>query len=255
MRYRPNVGAVSLPSQRQMPVRRNEPPEGGGTQPMPREGFERQLRAIQHEILTLGSMSAVAVERSVAALRRRDAALAETVVENDGPIDILAYDIEERALLIIATQQPLAGDLRTVASVIAIAGELERIGDYAEGIAKLALLSLDEPPIKPLIDIPRMAELAIDMLRRSLDAFIDRDTLTAHEIWREDDVIDDLQDQIYREILTYMAEDPQKITRGTRLLWVSHNLERIADRVTNICERTIFMVTGERSQFITHNPS
>jgi phosphate transport system protein len=200
-------------------------------------------------------MSAVAVERSVTALRRRDAALAETVVENDGPIDTLAYDIEERALLIIATQQPLAGDLRIVASVIAIAGELERIGDYAEGIAKLALLNLDEPPIKPLIDIPRMAELSIDMLRRSLDAFIDRDTLTAHEIWREDDVIDDLQDQVYREILTYMAEDPQKITRGTRLLWVAHNLERIADRVTNICERTIFMVTGERSQYITRTPS
>jgi len=216
---------------------------------MPRETFERQLRALQHEILTLGSMAAVAVERSVTALKRRDAALAETVVADDNPIDILSYAIEERALLIIATQQPLVGDLRTVASVIAIAGELERIGDYAEGIAKLALLSLDEPPIKPLIDIPRMAEMSIDMLRRSLDAFIDRDTVTAQEIWREDDLIDDLQEQVYREILAYMAEDPLKIIRGTRLLWVAHNLERIADRVTNICERTIFMVTGERSQF------
>ena len=220
---------------------------------MPREGFERQLRAIQHQTLTLGSMAAVAVERSVAALQRRDAALAEMVVENDGPIDTLAYDIEERALLIIATQQPLAGDLRIVSSVIAIAGELERIGDYAEGIAKLALLNLDEPPIKPLIDIPRMAELSIDMLRRSLDAFIDRDTGAAHEIWREDDVIDQLQERVYQEIVGYMATDPNKVVRGTRLLWITHNLERIADRVTNICERTIFMVTGERGQYIARD--
>ena len=221
--------------------------------PMPRESYERQLRAIQHQILTLGSMVAVAVERAVAALQRRDAALAESVVESDGPIDTLAYDIEERALLIIATQQPLAGDLRTVASVIAIAGELERIGDYAEGIAKLTLLSLDEPPIKPLIDIPRMAEGAIEMLRRSLDAFIDRDTDAAHEIWREDDVIDRLQEQVYEEIVSYMAADTAKVIRGTRLLWIAHNLERIADRVTNICERTIFMVTGERGQYIARD--
>jgi phosphate transport system protein len=220
---------------------------------MPREGFERQLRAIQHQILTLGSMTAVAVERSVAALQRRDAALAETVVENDGPIDTLAYDIEERALMIIATQQPLASDLRTVTSVVAIAGELERIGDYAEGIAKLALLNLDEPPIKPLIDIPRMAEMSIDMLRRSLDAFIDRDTVAAHEIWREDDLIDQLQEQVYQEIVGYMSADSGKIIRGTRLLWITHNLERIADRVTNICERTIFMVTGERGQYIARD--
>ncbi len=220
---------------------------------MAREGFERQLRSLQHEILTLGSMVTVATERAVAALKGRNASLAQDVVDADRPIDTLAFGIEERALLIIATQQPTAGDLRTISSVIAIAGELERIGDYAEGIAKLALLSLDEPPIKPLIDIPRMAEGAIEMLRRSLDAFIDRDTDAAHEIWREDDAVDALQDQVYREMLTYMLEDPGKITRGTRLLWVAHNLERIADRVTNICERTIFMVTGERGQYIARD--
>ncbi len=217
---------------------------------MPRELFERQLRTIQHQILTLGSMSAVAVERSVAALKRRDAAMAEAVIENDRPIDTLAYDVEERALLIIATQQPLAGDLRTISSVIAIASELERIGDYAEGIAKLALLNLDEPPLKPLIDIPKMADLAVDMLRRSLDAFIDHDAVTAHEIWCEDDLVDLLQEQVYHELLNYMAEDSEKVLRGTRLLWIAHNLERIGDRVTNICERTIFMVTGERGQYI-----
>jgi phosphate transport system protein len=217
---------------------------------MPREGFERQLRSLQHEILTLGSMVATAVERAVAALKTRDATMAETVVNDDHPIDALAFGIEERALLLIATQQPTAGDLRTISSAIAIAGELERIGDYAEGIAKIALLNLGEPPIKPLIDIPRMADLSVEMLRRSLEAFINRDCLTAQEIWSEDDAVDLLQDQVFREMLTYMIEDPSKITRGTRLLFVSHNLERIADRVTNICERTIYMVTGERSQFI-----
>lgn len=217
---------------------------------MPREGFDRQLRALQHEVLVLGSMVAVAVERSIAALKGRNAGLAEEVIANDRPIDTLAFGIEERALLIIATQQPTAGDLRIVASVIAIAGELERIGDYAEGIAKLALLGLDEPPIKPLIDIPRMADLAVDMLRRSLEAFITRDTRAAQEIWSEDDAVDLLQDQVHREMLTYMMEDPTKITRGTRLLWVSHNLERIADRVTNICERVVYMVNGDRVQFI-----
>src|SRR4051794_32277847 len=217
---------------------------------MAREGFERQLRSLQHEILTLGSMVATAVERAVAALKTRDATLAEMVVSDDHPIDALAFGIEERALLLIATQQPMAGDLRTISSAIAIAGELERIGDYAEGIAKIALLSLDEPPIKPLIDIPRMADLSVAMLRRSLEAFINRDCLAAREIWSEDDAVDLLQDQVFREMLTYMIEDPSKTTRGTRLLFVSHNLERIADRVTNICERTIYMVTGERSQFI-----
>src|SRR3954470_2126109 len=159
---------------------------------MPREGFERQLRSLQHEILTLGSMVATAVERAVAALKSRNAALAEMVVSDDHPIDALAFGIEERALLLIATQQPTAGDLRTISSAIAIAGELERIGDYAEGIAKIALLNLGEPPIKPLIDIPRMADLAVDMLRRSLDAFIDRDLVAAQAIWEEDDAIDAL---------------------------------------------------------------
>lgn len=213
---------------------------------MARESFERQLRALQHEVLRLGSMSASAVERAVDALKGRDSALAHRVIAEDGPIDSLAFGIEERALLMIATQQPTAGDLRTIASVIAIVGELERIGDYAEGIAKIALLSLDEPPIKPLIDIPRMAELAVDMLRRSLDAFIDRDPVAARAIWEEDDAIDALEEQVLREMLTYMIEDPGRISRGTRLLWVSHNLERIADRVTNICERITYIVTGER---------
>lgn len=221
---------------------------------MTRFGFDRQLRELQHEILTLGSMAAVATERAVEALKHRNAALAQSVIDHDTDIDQLAVSLEERALLVIATQQPIATDLRTISAVLAITGELERIGDYAEGIAKVVLLSLDEPPIKPLIDIPRMAEQSLDMLRRSLDAFIDRDLGTARSIWDEDDEIDALHDQVYREMLTYMIEDPSKITRGTRLLWVTHNLERIADRVTNICERTIYMITGDRSRILRTVP-
>lgn len=221
---------------------------------MVRQGFERQLRDVQHAILTLGSMAAVAVERAVDALKSRDATLAQEVIDHDGVLDNLASDIEEHALLLIATQQPMASDLRTISAVIAIAGELERIGDYAEGIAKVVLLSLDEPPIKPLIDIPRMAEQAVDMLRRSLDAFIAHDLAAARSIWEEDDDIDALHDQVYREILTYMIADPAKIARGTRLLWVAHNLERIADRVTNMCERTIYVITGDRSRIMRAQP-
>jgi phosphate transport system protein len=216
---------------------------------MPREGFDRQLRGLQHEVLTLGSMVATAVERAIVALRERNALVAETVIADDSPIDVLANRIEERALLIIAMQQPLATDLRMIASVIAIAAELERIGDYAEGIAKLALLNLDEPPIKPLIDLPLMASMAVDMLRRCLDAFINGDAIAAREIWDEDDAIDLLQGRIYRELLTCMSGDGATIERGTRLLWISHNVERIADRVTNICERIIFTATGDRSHF------
>lgn len=215
---------------------------------MPREAFDRQLRELQQQVLLLGSMAAKAVERAVKALKERDAPLAEAVIAEDRELDTLTFAIEERALLLIARQQPLASDLRVIASVIAITGELERIGDYAEGIAKVALLSLDEPPLKPLIDIPRMAELAISMLRRSLDAFIAHDAATARAIWHEDDVIDALQDQIYREMLTFMIEDTRIITRATRLLWVAHNLERIADRVTNICERTVFIVSGHHDE-------
>lgn len=215
---------------------------------MPRETFDRQLREIQQEILILGSMAAKAVERAVQALKERDASLAQAVVDDDRQVDTRSSAIEERALSLIATQQPMAGDVRTLAAVLAINGELERIGDYAEGIAKVALLSLDEPPLKPLIDIPRMAVLSLDMLRRSLAAFIEHDVEASRTIWHEDDIIDALQDQIYREMLTYMLDDPGTIGRATRLLWVAHNLERIADRVTNICERTIYMVTGTRSE-------
>jgi phosphate transport system protein len=149
---------------------------------------------------------------------------------------------------LIATQQPMASDLRIILAVLNIISEVERIGDYAEGIAKIAIMIGDEPPLKPLIDIPRMADKTVDMLRRSLDAFIKRDAAAAKAISTEDDMVDQLYDQVFRELLTFMAEDPKTITRATRLIWVAHNLERSADRVTNICERVVFVVTGKMEE-------
>lgn len=193
----------------------------------------------------LGSMVEKAVERSVEALRQRDIDLALEVIRDDREIDERAYGLEETALLLLATQQPMATDLRIIAAVLFIISELERIGDYAEGIAKITQTLAAEPPLKPLIDIPRMADIAIDMLHRSLGAFIDRDLDACREIWRRDDQVDALYNQVYRELLTYMIGSPATIERATRLIWVAHNLERIADRVTNICERTAFVITGD----------
>lgn len=207
--------------------------------------FDRQLQSLQDDIALLGSMVEKAVERSIDALRRLDCNLARDVIAGDGAINAKRWQIEETATTLIATQQPMAGDLRVIASVIHITTDLERMGDYAAGIAKIVLMHGDQPLLKPLIDVPRMADAATSMLRRSIDAFIRRDVAAAQAIAAEDDLVDGLYDQIYRELLTYMIEDPHTIQRATWLLWVSHNLERIADRVTNICERVVYMVTGK----------
>ncbi|MBE9501831.1 MAG: phosphate signaling complex protein PhoU [Dehalococcoidia bacterium] len=212
---------------------------------MPRESFERHLGELQNEVLVLGFMAEKAIFHSVEALKQRDLAAAEQVIANDLQINQKRHDVEEKCIELIATQQPMAGDLRVIVAVLNIIVELERMADYAEGIAKITLMIGDEPPLKPLIDVPRMAEKARDMLRRSLSAFIGRDIEAAKQICVEDDEVDDLYDQVYRELLTFMIEDPRTITRATRLIWVAHNLERIADRVTNICERVVFMVTGK----------
>ena len=212
---------------------------------MPRESFDRYIQELQSEVLVLGFMADKAVYRSVEALKQRDLGAAEQVIAHDLDINQKRYDIEERCIELIATQQPMAGDLRVIVAVLNIIVELERIGDYAEGIAKITLMIGDEPPLKPLIDIPRMAEKGRDMLRQSLSAFTGRDIETAKRICAEDDEVDNLYDQVYRELLSFMIEDPRTITRATRLIWVAHNLERTADRVTNICERVAFMVTGK----------
>lgn len=207
--------------------------------------FDRQLQRVREDILLLGSMAEKSIERSVESLRRRDPELAQSVIDDDRLIDDRTYEVEEQILLLIATQQPMASDLRGLAAALFIITELERMGDYAEGIAKIAISSFDQPPLKPLIDIPRMAEISTSMLHRSLQAFIDQDLEACRAIWLEDDDVDGLYKQVYRELLTFMLEDPGTIERATQLLWAAHNLERIADRVTNVCERTAFVITGD----------
>ena len=185
-----------------------------------------------------------AIARSVEALARAGLRLAEDVIRADHEINRVRWSIEERALLVIATQAPMAGDLRTISAVIHIATELERMGDHAAGNAKIVVETADEPLLKPLVDIPRMCELARAMLSDSISAFINEDADAARAIVDRDDDVDDLYNQIYRELLTFMMADPSTINRATHLLWAAHNIERIADRVTNICERVVFAVTG-----------
>jgi phosphate transport system protein len=218
-----------------------------------RTGFHRRLREIQDDILVMGSMVEKAILRSVEALKNRDLDLAHQIVADDQHVNQKRFEIEEKCIELIATQQPMASDLRTVVAVLNIIIEVERIGDYAGGIAKITIMIGDEPPLKPLIDIPLMAEKTVDMLRRSLDAFVNRDALAARKIGLEDDYIDHLYDQVFLELLSFMAEDPRTITRATRLVWVAHNLERAADRVTNICERVIFMATGKMEELAQPN--
>jgi phosphate transport system protein len=213
-----------------------------------RTAFHKKLKEIQDDILALGSMVSKATLRSIEALKNRDLELAQRVVADDKKVNRKRFDIEEKCVELIATQQPMASDLRVIVAVLNIITELERVGDHAEGIAKIAIMIGDEPPLKPLIDIPRMAEQTVEMLRRSLDAFINHDAEAARKISAEDDTVDQLYDQVFRELLTFMAEDPKTITRATRLIWVAHNLERSADRVTNICERVVFVVTGKMEE-------
>ena len=211
---------------------------------MTRTAFERQLTEIQDDMLVLATMAETAIERSLEALKNRDVELARRIIADDLKINEKRYNTEEKCLELVATQQPLASDLRTIVAVLHIIVDLERIADHAEGNARLALMLADEPPLKPYIDIPRMAEKGIEMLRASLEAFKDRDTDRARAICEMDDEVDALYERVYHELLTYMIQDPQSIQRATYLIWVAHNLERIADRVTNICERVVFMVTG-----------
>ena len=213
-----------------------------------RASFHKRLREIQDDILAMGSMASKAILRSIDALKTRDIEMARQLIADDQKVNQKRFEIEEKCIELIATQQPMASDLRTIVAVLNIITELERIGDYAVGIARIVILIGNEPPLKPLIDIPRMAEKTVDMLSRSLDAFINRDPDAARKISAEDDLIDNLYDQVYRELLIFMMEDPKTITRATRLMWVAHNLERGADRVTNICERVVFLITGKMEE-------
>jgi len=192
----------------------------------------------------MAGMVETAIERGIEALKTRNVNLAQQIIEDDLNINKRRYEAEDKCLELIATQQPLASDLRTIVSVLHITVDLERMGDHAEGIAKIALMLADEPPLKPYIDIPRMAQVGIDMLMGSLEAFKNRDAARARAICDQDDEVDALYEQVYRELLTFMINDPHTIQRATYLIWVAHNLERIADRVTNICERVVYLVEG-----------
>jgi phosphate transport system protein len=215
---------------------------------MPREIFDQDLRTLQDEVLALGSMVESALVRSVDVLKKQDITEARRLIVNDKYINEKRFKIEETTLTLIATQQPMAGDMRTLAGILEIVTELERMGDYAKGIAKICVLIGEEPLIKPLIDVPLMAEKARSMLQRSLDAFVNRDVELARKIPALDDEVDALYNQVYRELLTLIMSNPHNIDQSTHLLWVAHNLERTADRVINICERVVFTVTGEMEE-------
>ncbi len=212
---------------------------------MPRQVLETELQNLKTQVLQLGGMVRQAMLDAIEALKQRDVGAAERIMQADSEINALRFDIERAALIVIATQQPLAHDLRLLASILDIAGELERMGDYAKGIAKINILMGDQPLLKPLIDLPRMAEIATAMLQDALEAFVNDDADTARTIPQRDDEVDALYNQIYRELITFMIQDPKTIDQANYLLWAAHNVERMADRVTNICERTVFTVTGE----------
>jgi phosphate transport system protein len=211
---------------------------------MAREKFEHDLHRLQDEILALGAMAESAVAESVRTLKQQDFARARALIQGDRLINEKRYAIENEALTLIATQQPMAGDLRTLAAILEIATELERMADYAKGIANIVLMIGTETLIKPLVDIPRMADKACDMLHRALEAFLRQDVEAARAIPKEDAAVDALYEHIYRELITYIMADPKTIDQATRLTWVAHNLERVADRVGNICERIVFSITG-----------
>ena len=212
---------------------------------MPREDLDQQLNILQQEISVLATVVGKAVLRSVDALKRRDLDDARQIVAEDDYIDQKRLEIEERCMDLIATQQPMARDLRAIIALLHIVVELERMGDYAEGISKISLMMGEGPTLKPLIDIPRMADKATEMLRNSIDALKNRDLIKAQHVCQSDDEVDELYDQVYRELLLFMIQDPRTIERATHLLWVAHDVERIADRATNIAERVIFLVTGK----------
>jgi phosphate transport system protein len=181
----------------------------------------------------------------VDALKRRDFNASRRLYATDREINEKRYEIEQAVIVLIATQQPMARDLRILAGILEIITELERMGDYAKGIGRINLLIGERPLVKPLVDIPIMAELCTDMLHRALGAFVVGDAATAHAIPDEDDQVDALHNQVQRDLLDIMMKDPNKIDQANNLMWAAHNLERFADRVTNICERTIYVVTGQ----------
>lgn len=209
-----------------------------------REAFDQDLRRLSDDLLRLGTLVEDAVRRSIDALRSRNVDLAAAIVAADNTIDALHLELEERCMRLMATQQPMAKDLRTIAAIWAMTIDLERVGDHAEDIARMVRRIAAEPLVKPLIDIPRMADMVRGMLREGLDAFVRHDVALAERMAAADDDVDHLYSQVFRELLTIMIEDPKKVERATHLLMAAQALERMGDHATNIAERVIYMVTG-----------
>jgi phosphate transport system protein len=218
---------------------------------MTRQTFHQELDRLQDEVLALGSMVEEALVRSVETLKQRDFTGSRRLIAGDRAINERRYAIEQDTMTLIATQQPMAGDMRLLAAILEIVTELERMGDYAKGIARINLLIGEQPLIKPLIDLPAMAHKARDMLHAALTAFVQRDVQAARAIPQVDDEVDALYNQVYRELISYILEDPHVIEQANHLMWAAHNLERTADRVINICERVIYTATGELAELGT----
>lgn len=215
---------------------------------MTRAAYEHQIQALRDDVVSMASMVDKAIARAIDALETQDVGLAKQVRKDDKLINAARWAGEDRAITLIATQGPMAGDLRSIAGALQIFTDLERMADHAAGIAKIVVDTADEELLKPLVDIPRMSLIARAMLGDAITAFMDLDEDLARKVAIRDDEVDVLYDQIYRELLTYMMADPTTISRATHLLWASHNLERIADRVTNVCERVVYTVTGETEE-------
>jgi len=211
-----------------------------------RQSFDQELESLRQELVHMGKIVQDSIKNAVDALARQDKALAQQVMDGDDLIDSMQVDIEDRCISLIARQQPVATDLRILGTGLKITTDLERIGDHAFDIAKIVLLIGDEPLIKPLVDIPRMAVMAQSMLEDSLQAYLKLDIQLAEKVCRDDDLVDQLYHQVFRELLTYMLEDPKKINQATQLIFVARYLERIADHSTNVAEWVIYLVTGER---------
>ncbi len=217
---------------------------------MVRADFDRSLEDLQAELVGLGEMVEKAIIKSMDALQRRDLAMAYEVVAEDDLIDAKRFELEEKCIDLIATQQPLAIDLRTLLAVLHIAVELERMGDYAEGIGKICMIIGDDVPVEIPEQLSRMATLGLTMLRRSLQSLVERDTVLADDVWDSDDEVDALYDNVCHQIFLDMGQHPDTIEAATHFLWVAHDLERIADRATNIAERVIFLVTGRFGRYV-----
>jgi phosphate transport system protein len=217
--------------------------------------FVQDIEALKARLLIMGGAAEAVVQKAVEALKRRDAELAHSVLADDRVIDRLEIEIEERCVALLALQQPLASDLRSITAALKISNDLERVGDHAVNIAQGALRLCEQPQLKPLVDIPRMATLASGMLHEALDAFVRRDSETARRLVRRDDEVDGLNRQIFREILTYMIEDPGTITRGMELILVSRNLERVADLATNVAEEVVFIAEARIIKHHAEDPA